>query len=478
MEKILNFAETNLLESLLLVFVLAILVSLLVYLVVLTKVKRKQYQLGRDSLAETLQVKEQQINSHHRKNCELKVFKEKMQQQILRLSNTEATLLERLEQYKKLASNSEYLQHELNKQQKHNIELKSNLAAQLQKTREQQEFVKNAETTLKDQFHRLSEKVLSEKSEKFTEQNQKNIDQLLKPMKQQFSDFQKSVQDLNIKGSTQHKIMQTEIEQLRKSNLNISQQALDLTNALKAESKTQGNWGEMILHRVLETSGLQQGREYEIEQSFTNKDSQRYRPDVIIHLPKNKKMIIDAKVSLLDYEKYINSPNAEKALHLKNHINSMRTHIKQLSDKKYHKIEDIQTLDFVLMFVPVEAAYLEALNADSSLFEEAYKKNILLLSTSNLLATLKTIAVLWQNEDQNNNAIEIARQAGALYDKFVGFTEDLANIKTRLDQADQAWHQAENKLKTGRGNLITKTQTLKKLGARTSKILKEDHQER
>ncbi|MCF6300286.1 MAG: hypothetical protein L3J52_04090, partial [Proteobacteria bacterium] len=228
MGKILDFAENNLLESLLLVFVLGAVVSLIVYLLMLANIKRKQFQLGRDSLSETLQAKEQQISSHHNEISELKQLKEKMQLQILQLSKTEAMLVERLEQFQKLATKSEILQTELNEQQKLNIELNSNLEAQLQKTKEQQQFVTNAEKTLKDQFHRLSEKVLSEKSEKFTQQNQKNIDQLLKPMKQQFVDFQKSVQDLNIKGATQHKIMQTELEQMRKSNLNISQQALDL----------------------------------------------------------------------------------------------------------------------------------------------------------------------------------------------------------------------------------------------------------
>jgi DNA recombination protein RmuC len=301
------------------------------------------------------------------------------------------------------------------------------------------------------------------------------MDQVVTPLQKQLQEFQSLIQRNATEGLAQQKSMKSEIERIYQLNQELSKKATDLTKALTSESKTQGNWGELILHRLLEVAGLEQGREFETEVSFTNEDGKRYRPDVLIHLPQSKDLVVDAKVSLTAFERYINAEdNTEKQNQLKAHVQSMKTHIDGLSKKSYQNIEQLDCLDFVLMFVPVESAYLEAINAQPGLLEEAYKKNVLLVSASNMLATLRTVMVLWQNENQNKNAQLIADRAGKMYDKLVGFVNDLNNIKTRLDQADSAWYAAENKLKTGKGNLITQADTLKQLGARNSKQLPSD----
>jgi len=406
----------------------------------------------------------------------LQTDKQIAEERFLKISRKESALMEKVAHLNELAGRFKEVDSRREQMQTENISLRTRMDEQNKKIEEQQQFIKDSEDTLRQQFHRMTEKVLEEKSQKFTKQNQENLQGLLKPLHQQMSDFQKLVHDNQAKRQSQHELLNHQLEQLKSLNQNISEEAQNLTRALKAESKTQGNWGELVLQRVLESSGLQQGREFETEKSYKG-DEGTYRPDVVIHLPKGKDMIIDSKVSLSDYEQFINAADAEKEQHLNNHINSIKRHVDQLAGKSYQNLPGVQSLDYILMFVPIEAAYLEAMNARPALFEEAFKKNILILSTSNLLATLKTVSALWQNEDQNKNAIEIARQAGLMYDKFVGFVNDLGEIKDRLDQADKAWHAAENKLKSGRGNLIGKTQHLKKLGARAQKLLSDQWQE-
>ena len=255
----------------------------------------------------------------------------------------------------------------------------------------------------------------------------------------------------------------------------MSKETLNLTKALKGDSKTQGNWGELVLERVLEKSGLEKNSEYFVQQSFVNDEGKRVMPDVVIHLPDDKKMIIDSKVSLTAYEQYVNSDNdTEKSHFIKEHVNSLKRHIEQLSDKKYEDIYKIDSPDFVLLFIPIEPAFAVALNFDNQLYNKAFERNIVIVTPTTLLATLRTIDSMWNNEKQQRNAIEIARQAGALYDKFDGFITDLTNVGKKMDDAKNEYRNAMNKLFEGKGNLIVSVEKLRKMGAKSKKILPQN----
>lgn len=454
---------------------LSVIGVLFVFLIFRKKMHVKESEVLR--LQSILHHKNQLLETQYSQNKQLTNDKKAMELQLLNAVRKESALSEQAvlareykEQLNKLREQKESTHHE-------NIRLQTLLHEQDKRINEQQSFIKQSEELLKQQFHRLADKVFNEKSEKFTQQNQLNIKGLLSPLHKQMEDFQKLVHENQVNRHSQHQLLSHQIKELAVLNQTLSDEANNLTRALKSESKTQGNWGELILKRILESSGLQEGREFELEKNYRDDSGNSYRPDVVIHLPREKDMLIDAKVSLLSYENYINiQDKEERQKHLMDHIASMRKHIDQLAGKNYQSLHGVNALSYVLMFVPVEAAYLEAMNEQPSLFEYAFKKNILILSTSNLLVTLKTIAALWQNEDQNKNAIEIARQAGLMHDKFVNLINDLDEIKQRLNQADKAWHAAENKLKSGNGNLIGKAQALKKLGARANKTLSDDWQ--
>ena len=266
-----------------------------------------------------------------------------------------------------------------------------------------------------------------------------------------------------------------EIRNLQELNARISKDAINLTNALKGESKTQGAWGEIILERVLEKSGLVKGREYEVQVSMKNEEGRRFQPDVVVHLPDGKAVIIDAKVSLTAYERYCSSEDdIERAESLKLHIQSMQAHIRQLGDKDYHNLEGVKTLDFILLFIPIEAAFSLAVQANNDLFSDAFDRNIVMVAPSTLLATLRTIQNIWRYEHQNKNAQEIANKAGALYDKFVNFVSDLENIGTRIESTQAAYRDAHNKLISGKGNLVRRAEGMRELGAKVSKSLPQN----
>jgi DNA recombination protein RmuC len=282
------------------------------------------------------------------------------------------------------------------------------------------------------------------------------------------------VDDNYEKGQKERITLKTEVKNLIDMNEKLSKDANNLTKALKGDVKTQGNWGEVILERILEKSGLVKDREYYVQNSLTSEDGKLYRPDVIIHLPDNKKVIIDSKVSLVAYEKFSSSENTEdQKTHLKQHILSIKAHIKGLSDKNYQNLYGVDGLDFVLLFIPIEGAFSAALQADNSLFQEAFDKNVVLVSTSTLLATLKTIASIWKQEYQNQNAVEIARQGGDLYDKFVNFSEDLITLGKQLNTAKGTYDGAMNKLSEGKGNLVSRSEKMRKLGLKTSKQMNQ-----
>ncbi len=326
---------------------------------------------------------------------------------------------------------------------------------------------------LRKDFELLANKILEEKSLKFTEQNKENIKQILNPLQEKIQVFEKKVEDTQKESISMHSALKEQLLGLKDLNLQMTKEATNLTKALKGDSKMQGNWGELVLERVLEKSGLEKDREYFVQQSFTLEDGTRVLPDVVLHLPDNKKMIIDSKVSLTDYERYVNSEDEEKDKFLKSHINSIKKHVDQLSEKNYQDLYDIESPDFVLMFVPIEPAFAVVITEDNSIYNKAFEKNIVIVTPSTLLATLRTIDSMWNNEKQQRNAIEIARQAGALYDKFEGLVNDLTGVGKKIDAAKTDYSSAMNKLVEGKGNLITSVEKLKKLGAKAKKSLPE-----
>ena len=347
--------------------------------------------------------------------------------------------------------------------------------------RENKKEVEQLQEKFSKEFENLANKILDEKSQKFKQQNKESIHEILNPLKEKIQTFEKKVEETNKESIGRHSALNEQIKGLKDLNLKMSQEAINLTKALKGDSKTQGNWGEMILERVLEKSGLEKGREYDLEKSFAvdAEYKTRLRPDVIINLPDNRKMIVDSKVSLTAYEQFVNSENElEKAKYLKEHVNSLKRHIDQLSAKKYEDLYQIESPDFVLLFIPIEPAFAMALEEDGQLYNKAFEKNIVIVTPSTLLATLRTIDSMWQNEKQQKNAIEISRQAGALYDKFVGLYQDLIKIGRKMDDVKKDYSSAMNKLHDGKGNLVTSVEKIKKLGAKAKKSLPESSIER
>ncbi|RNL83126.1 DNA recombination protein RmuC [Sinomicrobium pectinilyticum] len=342
-----------------------------------------------------------------------------------------------------------------------------------QKNEEQKEEVERLQEKFTREFENLANKILDEKSNKFTQQNKENIKNILSPLQEKILLFEKKVEESQKESISIHSALREQLLNLQSQNLKITQEAENLTRALKGDSKMQGNWGELVLERVLEKSGLEKGREYEIQQSFTTEDGSRVLPDVIIHLPDGKKMVIDSKVSLTAYERFVNAEEEQKDLFMKEHVNSIKRHIEQLSGKKYEDLYEMESPDFVLMFIPIEPAFAIAINQDNSLYNKAFDKNIVIVTPSTLLATLRTIDTMWNNEKQQRNAIDIARQAGALYDKFEGFITDLTKVGKKMDEAKTEYKGAMNKLFEGRGNIITSIEKLKKMGAKAKKSLPE-----
>ena len=335
------------------------------------------------------------------------------------------------------------------------------------------EELEERQEQLRKDFELLATKILDEKSEKFTLQNKENIKQILNPLQEKIQVFEKKVEDTQKESISMHSALKEQLLGLKDLNVQMTKEATNLTKALKGDSKMQGNWGELVLERVLEKSGLEKDREYFVQQSFTLADGSRVLPDVVLNLPDNKKMIIDSKVSLTDYERMVNADDDDKERYLKAHISSISKHVDQLSAKNYQDLYDIESPDFVLMFIPIEPAFAVAINNDNSLYNKAFEKNIVIVTPSTLLATLRTIDTMWNNEKQQRNAIEIARQAGALYDKFEGLVKDLTGVGKKIDAAKTDYSSAMNKLVEGKGNLITSVEKLKKMGAKAKKALPE-----
>ncbi len=337
---------------------------------------------------------------------------------------------------------------------------------------EQKGEIQDLQQKFTKEFENLANKIFEEKGNKFTEQNKEKLNEILNPLKEKISDFEKKVEESSKESIKGHASLREQLQMLKDLNQQVTQEAKNLTEALKGQSKTQGNWGEFILESLLEKSGLVRDREYSVQESITAESGKRFQPDVIIKLPENKSLIIDSKVSLVAYENFVNSDNDhEKQLALREHINSIRSHLKNLNSKNYQNLYKLESLDFVLMFMPVEPAFALAVQSDASLFSDAFDMNIVIVSPSTLLATLRTIASIWRQENQNKNALEIARQSGALYDKFVGFVDDLVNVGKKIDDSKNSYTDAMKKLTDGSGNLVRRAEKIRELGAKTSKSL-------
>lgn len=341
-----------------------------------------------------------------------------------------------------------------------------------ERLQEQKSELEKIQDKFRLEFKNLANEILEEKTKKFTEQNKSNLSSILDPLKEKITDFEKKVEQSNKESIDRNAALREQLNNLKELNLKMSVEAENLTKALKGDAKTMGSWGEFILESILEKSGLVKGREYVIRKSFRSEEGNLMQPDIVVKLPERKNIVIDSKVSLVDYEKYVNTDDKDKEDHyLKMHLASLRRHIDSLSAKNYQNLYDIAGLDFVLLFMPVEPAFSLAIQAEETLFMYAYKKNIVIVSPSTLIATLRTIASIWRQEYQNRNVKEIARQGGALYDKFVGLLEDLMEIGKKLDDTRKAYNASMNKLSVGKGNLIKKVQDIKELGASTKKNL-------
>ena len=352
------------------------------------------------------------------------------------------------------------------------IRLEAELDSERKQVQNRIESLNEAKEALSNQFKNLANEILEDKSKKFTEHNALQLDILLKPLQTKLTEFKEQVSHSYDQEARERFALKNEIERLANLNIKMSDEARSLTNALKGDSKIQGNWGELVLESILESSGLRKGEEYLVQDSHVQTDGGRLQPDVIVKLPEGRHLIIDSKVSITAYARHMEaSDSAQAEQELLAHIQSIRQHIQGLSAKNYAGIADLSTVDFVLMFIPIEPAFLSALKAAPNLYQDALSKNIVLVCPSTLMATLRTIAHLWRQDQQNKNAMEIARQCANLYDKFVGFVEDLEQIGKRLDQAQSSYHEAFNKLKSGKGNLIKAAERVKELGVKPSKMI-------
>ena len=353
--------------------------------------------------------------------------------------------------------------------------LEEKLSGQQAQYEAQLKLLQEAKVTLGQEFENLANRIFDDKQAKFSSQSKEALEVSLSPLRRDIGDFRKQVETAYDKENADRNKLAGQISELQKQTLQISADAVSLANALRGDNKAQGNWGEFVLEKLLEDSGLTKGREYDTQVALKDDSGKRKNPDVIVHLPEGRDIVIDAKVSLVDYERYFHAKDEEtKQQCLRQHLTSLRTHIKGLSGKDYESLEGVNSLDFVLIFVPVEAAFMLALDHDPDMMRDAYDRGIIVVSPSTLMVTLRTIKNLWRYADQNRDAQLIADKAGALYDQFVLYVEALDDVGRHLDRSKDAWDIARKRLSAGRGNLVRRTEELKKLGAKTKKSLPED----
>jgi len=364
------------------------------------------------------------------------------------------------------------LQEKYHQLQTTNAMLEVKIEEQKRYSQEKSLLLESHKAELKEEFEKVANRVLQNNAQTFTSLSTQNLDKLIHPLHQQLYEFKQQVADVYTKESQERAVLQHEIGTLKTLNQQISQDAINLTKALKGENKKQGIWGEMVLTRILENSGLREGSEFQREVTCYTEENKSFRPDVIVKLPNEKDIIIDAKTSLIAYERYINTQDPKaKAQQLKAHIDSIKNHINSLSEKNYENLKGLNTLDFIFMFMPIEGALATALEHNNTLYDYALNQKIILVSPTTLLVAMRTIENIWRQEKQNKNAKEIAKRAGAMYDKFVGFSEDMIKISKQLDTVQQSFLLAKTKLSHGKGNLVDQAQNLKELGAQSSKKL-------
>ena len=333
-------------------------------------------------------------------------------------------------------------------------------------------MLQDAKSELSREFKILSNQIFEDKAKQFTSTSKEQLELMLKPFREQIHSFSReSREQFNIEAKDRH-LLKDELLRLKEMNEQLSNDAINLTNALKGENKTQGNWGEIVLERILEESGLRKNIEYETQATLKSEEGKSYRPDVIIHMPDKRDIIVDSKVSLVAYERFMSSDDESlKKQALSEHLTSIKNHIKELSTKEYEKLEGVNTLDYVLLFMPIEGSFLLALSADGEFFKNAYDNNILVVSPSTLMVTLKTIEHIWRTQRQEENAKKIAKEAEAMYDKLVGFVEDMKSIGSQIQKSQETYDKAMNKLSSGRGNVIKRAQNMKALGLKPKKEL-------
>ena len=380
-----------------------------------------------------------------------------------------------LGEHKELKERNDDVLENNSKYRTNNARLLMKLESQERHNSSQKDMMTSHKKEIKEEFEALAKKVFEGNSQKFAEFSKENLDSMIKPLQTQITEFKKQVSDTYNTESQDRAVLKNEIQSLKELNEKISKDAINLTNALKGESKQQGVWGEMVLEHVLEASGLRKGHEFEREVSLRTDDNEILRPDVIVHLPDNRDLIIDAKTSLVAYERYVNAENDEsKAKYLAAHLDSIKAHVKELSHKNYERLKEVNTLDFIFMFMPIEGALAVALEHDNSIYDNAFKNKILLVGPTTLLVAMRAVENVWKFERQNQNAQEIARRAGAMYDKFVGFSEDLMKISKQIDGIQGSFSAARNKLSSGKGNLVRQVEQIKELGAQTSKKIPKE----
>ena len=470
---------------------LALLVGIIVtYLIFIQKIKTLKLRLETekqkvvDELKEDIKRLEGEKNVLTAREVELReemaALKNELEQERKKRVEAELNMVKLetenqnlLEKQKELAEWKEKYEEE----QKKRIELEKKYSSAMQEVEnvnrlleEEKKRLHEVKEQMQQEFKLIAGEILKKNSEEFTNNSKKDINELINPLKEKIANFEKKVDETYQKGLKDQTELQSELKKIYELSKQLDKDAKDLTKALKSDSKQQGNWGEVVLERILEQSGLEKGREYFIQETGENAEGKTIRPDVIISLPEDKFLIIDSKVSLTAYQEYISAEDEEqKQKALKRHVESVRKHVKELSEKNYPSIKGKNTPDFVLMFMPVEPAFAAAVQYDHSLFSYAWEKNVVIVSPTTLLATLRTIESIWRQEKQTRNALEIARQAGQLYDKFVNFLDDLDKIGSFLDKSQKAYDDARKKLVEGRGNLIRQVEKLRDLGAKTQK---------
>ncbi|UTZ26553.1 DNA recombination protein RmuC [Vibrio campbellii] len=390
--------------------------------------------------------------------------------------------MEKLRYFEAVRQERQQYFDELGQMREHKSRLETQLREQQarheqinQANAEKLQILEQAETRLKQQFEHLANQLFEEKTAKVDMQNRQSLEGLLSPLKEQLEGFKKQVNDSFSQEAKERHTLVHELKNLQRLNEHMTREAVNLTQALKGDNKQQGNWGEVVLARVLAESGLREGHEYQTQVSLQNEAGKRYQPDVIVHLPQNKQVVVDSKMALVAYERYFNAENdIQREQALSDHLAALRAHIKGLSLKDYHQLKGIQSLDYVLMFIPVEPAFQVAIQADPSLVKDAMEQNIILVSPTTLLVALRTIDNLWRNERQNENAQLIAERAAKLYDKLRLFVDDMEGLGGALDKANQTYQGAMNKLATGRGNVIRQAESFKQLGVEVKRPISPD----